>query len=688
MKTALALAAMLAVPVWAQNYDEGDDPDHGVARISLLSGDVTVQRGDSGEVVAAELNAPLVALDHVLTGPNSRTEVQFDYSNMIRLGPVSEVRIAELRDNDYFIQVAEGTVTFRVLRDTRAQVEISTPTVSIRPTERGIYRITVRPDGATEITVRNGQAEIYTAQGTEILRSGKTMQARGTADNPEFMILSAIGKDDWDRWNEDRDRDLERSKSYQYVSRDIYGADDLDNHGRWVYDSPYGWVWVPNVATTWAPYRVGRWSWVNYYGWTWVSGDPWGWAPYHYGRWYSSPYGWAWYPGAVDYRYYWRPALVGFFGWGNGSVNIGVGFGYGNIGWVPLAPYEVFNPWYGPRYRNNRTVINNVTVINNTNIVNVYRNARQFGGRDGVTSVNAGNFGRGRVNNDNYVRVNNTDLTRAGRVQGQVPFEASRESRRFSDRNPAPEVAARATNTRDRTFASAATAETARSRRVANNTNTAPSVTPGNTDRGQGNRPQPTARTGLDRSATAAAPPSDGWRRFDPGNGSGNTPAATRNNDTRSFGNPRGAIVTPRSDQGSDRRNVPSVDNSPRVEQRATPGASSDNRSRRESQPVQINPPIVRERAPEPRVESRREAPSFPSAPNNGGGTIRSAPREDSGDRGGGRATPPPSAPPSVPSGGGGGTIRGGGGGGGERGASQAPPNQGNSGGGDRGRRR
>src|SRR5690348_8868740 len=47
MKTALALAAMLAVPIWAQNYDEGDDPDHGVARISLLSGDVTIQRGDS-----------------------------------------------------------------------------------------------------------------------------------------------------------------------------------------------------------------------------------------------------------------------------------------------------------------------------------------------------------------------------------------------------------------------------------------------------------------------------------------------------------------------------------------------------------------------------------------------------------------------------------------------------------------
>ena len=98
--------------------------------------------------------------------------------------------------------------------------------------------------------------------------------------------------------NDTRDHDLERSDSYKYVSRDIYGAEDLTGHGRWVYDSPYGWVWVPTVDAAWAPYREGRWTWVDYYGWTWISGDPWGWAPYHYGRWYHAPsYGWVWYPG-------------------------------------------------------------------------------------------------------------------------------------------------------------------------------------------------------------------------------------------------------------------------------------------------------------------------------------------------------------------------------------------------------
>ncbi|MEO5926084.1 MAG: DUF6600 domain-containing protein [Bryobacteraceae bacterium] len=729
---AVLVAGALVVPAWAQNVDEGDDPDHGVARISVLQGDVNVQRGDSGEVVAAELNAPLVALDHVLTGANSRAEVQFDYSNMIRLGPVSEVRMGELKDNDYFIQVAEGTTTFRVLHDTNARVEISTPTVSIRPTEIGIYRVTVRPDGATEVTVRSGQAEISTPRGVEILRAGKTMQARGTAQDPEFMILSAISRDDWDNWNENRDRDLQQSKSYQYVSNNIPGAQDLDNNGRWVYDSPYGWVWVPNVATTWAPYRVGRWSWVNYYGWTWVSGDPWGWAPYHYGSWYSSSYGWAWYPGTVGYRYYWRPALVSFFGWGNGSFNLGVGFGggtfgYGNVGWVPLAPYERYNPWYGPRYRGG---YNNITIINNTNIVNNYRNARQYNGRDGITSVQAGNFGRGRVDNGNFVRATNNDLTRAGRVQGPMGFSQDRDSRRYSDRTPTPDVATRANQSRDRQFASVAT-NADRSRRGANVggvVNGGPGNAPNNT---RGQTPDPGNRGGnaVDRAGgnrgTTPTIPNGGSRRFDQGTmggvvnaGRGN--GVNRGADVREIGggrnsgnpavqngsqNPqvdtrsrRGVEFAPRSqqpqqpqqpqtnsssDNGSRRGSSQPVQNnspSPQVDSRSRSGAefaprsqqpqqpqnnsSFDNGSRRSSsQPVQINPPIVRDRG-SVQQSAPRATPNY-SAP------------FGSNDRG--RAAP--SAPQSAPSGGGGGAIRGNGGGGVERGAAPAPSVRGGGGG-------
>src|ERR1017187_5990035 len=44
-----------------------DDLKRGVARISLMNGDVSVRRGDSGEWVAGVINAPLLTDDRVAT---------------------------------------------------------------------------------------------------------------------------------------------------------------------------------------------------------------------------------------------------------------------------------------------------------------------------------------------------------------------------------------------------------------------------------------------------------------------------------------------------------------------------------------------------------------------------------------------------------------------------------------------
>ena len=433
------LLALLIFGTWpgvfatAQTPDE--DADRGVARISVMNGDVSVRRGDSGDWVAAAVNAPLVVPDSVLVGNASRAEIQLDSANMLRMAENSEVRLSELEYARYQLQISQGTVTFSVIRDSDADVDLSTPNVSIRPLKKGRYRISVSDAGITEITVRAGQAEVFTPTGVEILRSGKAMIVRGTASNPEFQLIAAIVRDDWDHWNEQRDKELKNTDSYRYVSQDIYGAEDLHGHGRWVYVHPYGYVWSPYVATGWAPYRHGRWSWVDWYGWSWVSYDPWGWAPYHYGRWFNSgPYGWCWYPGGMHVRHHWRPALVAFFGWNNYSgFNVGIGLGFGHIGWVPLAPYETYHPWYGHRYYNgyrNKTYIDNsVNIVNNVNITNIYRNAKV---NNAITAVNGDDFVHGRTGN--LYRASSNELRRTNMVQGQLPMVPQRESLRVSDR--------------------------------------------------------------------------------------------------------------------------------------------------------------------------------------------------------------------------------------------------------------
>ena len=428
---------VLSNPIWA-NDQSADDASRGVARISFLNGDVSVRRGDSGDIVAAAINAPLVLQDSLLTGAGATAEIQFDSANMIRLGQNSEVRLSELAYHRAQMQVANGTVTFRVLRDSDARIEIDTPQVSVRPGRLGSYRITIREDGTSEVAVRAGEAEIFTPRGAEPLRAGQMIVARGTAADPEFQILAAPALDSWDRWNENRDRHfVERTRSYENVNRDIYGAEDLDDSGDWV-DSQYGRAWHPRVAADWAPYRNGHWAWVDYYGWTWVSDDSWGWAPYHYGNWFhEDSLGWAWYPGAYDSPHYWSPALVAFVGFGNG---FGVGFGFGNIGWCPIAPFEPFHRWWGGDYYGgfggygrgfggfNNTVINNTNIVNNVNITNIYRNA---GVTNGVTAVNAAQFGQ---NHRNFQQVSPADLRGANLVRGQVPVATTRQSLQFANR--------------------------------------------------------------------------------------------------------------------------------------------------------------------------------------------------------------------------------------------------------------
>ena len=430
---ALLLVSLLAL---AQSYpqaypgqpqqgqeDPADAAQHGVARLSLANGSVNVIRGDSGDGFGATINEPLETNDRVSTGEGSRAEVQFDSANMIRLGANTDVRMGDLKYHRYLVEVNQGATLFRVLHDSDAQIEIRTPGISVAPLRQGIYRVTVRTEGSSEITVRAGEADLISSSGTERLSAGQTVFTRTSGNDSEIMSAGSPPYDEWDRWNADRDRFFERAPdASRYAGPDIDGVQELGNYGRWAWDPSYGYVWVPrNVSPDWAPYRDGRWDYLDYYGWSWTSYDPWGWAPYHYGNWYRASFGWAWYPGAIGPRHYWRPAMVGFFGFGSPGFGASAGFGYGNVGWVPLAPYERYRPWYGRGYSGGRYG----TVVNNTNIVNMYRNARFSGA---VTGLRAGDFGRAGVGRNAFVRPDSADLARAGMVSGGVPFAPSRNA--------------------------------------------------------------------------------------------------------------------------------------------------------------------------------------------------------------------------------------------------------------------
>jgi hypothetical protein len=429
-----------------QDQEQAQENQHGVARISMIHGDVSTQRGDSGTWSAATLNQPVVGGDKVSTAAGARAEVQLDFADILRLGGNAQATIADFTKKRIQIQLGQGLATYTIFRDGDAEPEIDTPNVALHPAHNdGVFRIEVRPDGDTVIIVRKGEAQISTPKGITEIKMGQMATVRGSSENAQYKIDPAPERDDWDRWNSDRDRMIRGAGSWRHTNKYYVGSEDLDQYGRWENVPDYGNVWVPNETDDWAPYRDGNWVYEPYYGWTWVGYEPWGWAPYHYGRWFWYGNSWAWWPGPVYgyYRPFWAPAYVSFFGWGGGW---GFGFGWGGwggFGWLPIGPCDWFHPWWGgwggrfgvvgfdrfggrfggfaPLHGGTR--FSNLAHFNDAHVSR------------GLSTVSANHFGTGRVS---AVAATHEQLSGARMMTGNLPVVPTRASLSASGRAAAP----------------------------------------------------------------------------------------------------------------------------------------------------------------------------------------------------------------------------------------------------------
>lgn len=365
-----------AVPAFGVFYDDTQpEVTARVVRISFLSGDVQIRRvsedGQPPEWEKAVLNLPLVEGDEIATGPETLVEIQLDSTNHIRLAQNAYVKFTTLRDDGIAISLPQGTMSYRSLSfdKDRSYFEIDAPNTTFSIERAGLYRIDAgdtRNGEITAVAAEDGEAKVYTQTSGFTLRSGKTaviiIDGKYAGDYETNGISRSF--DAFDQWVLDRDaviaKRLSSAKFDSYYDRDIYGAEDLSEHGEWVYTRKYGYVWKPYANTisrydNWSPYRYGHWRWLPFYGWTWVNDEPWGWATYHHGRWVWDSGYWVWTPYG-QYRWrrsWWQPAIVRIGTWNGGTIC-----------WYPLG-YNDYYYDYNRYYRRTR----NVTIINNNTTV-------------------------------------------------------------------------------------------------------------------------------------------------------------------------------------------------------------------------------------------------------------------------------------------------------------------------------
>jgi len=363
--------AMLLLQGPPRAVAQDSDPPGRVARLSYSDGSVSFQPGGEGDWVAAVPNRPLTAGDNLWADKDSRAELHIG-STAIRMDSETSVTFLGLDDHATQLKLSMGSIILRLRHlDDEDHFEVDTPNLAFTIQTPGEYRLTVNSDGnQTDVTVWHGRGEVTGGGSSYVVVADQRARFTGT-DQLDHDIDQVPPADNFDNWSLDRDRREDHSESANYISPEVTGYEDLDDYGHWHYVADYGPVWTPvGVAAGWAPYRFGHWVWIAPWGWTWVEDEPWGFAPFHYGRWAYVENGWCWVPGPVVVRPVYAPALVAFVG--GAGFHVGVAVGGPGVAWFPLAPREVYVPWYrtSPAYVNNVNITN--TRVNVTQVTNVY----------------------------------------------------------------------------------------------------------------------------------------------------------------------------------------------------------------------------------------------------------------------------------------------------------------------------
>lgn len=341
------------------------DPPGRAGRLSLLDGEVALRRAAGSQWERAAINWPLTRGDVLATEADAKAEVRIG-STVLRLDEDTEVEVVELDDERIRLRLEAGNLYVRVRsEDPAAAVSIETADGVVTAAEPGAYRVE-QVDGTTVLSNYAGHLDYRSRDRQLGITEGRRAVVSRWADEVEW---GRPDRDAFYEWAQARDGRDERLGEPRHVSPEMTGAEDLYEYGDWDEHRDYGTVWYPrSIGHDWAPYRFGTWTWVDPWGWTWVDDAPWGFAPFHYGRWVRIGYRWAWVPGRYVARPVYAPALVAWIGSGGVVVSM-TSRTLDHLRWYPLAPREVYVPYY----RYSPTYVRQVNITHITNVVEVTR---------------------------------------------------------------------------------------------------------------------------------------------------------------------------------------------------------------------------------------------------------------------------------------------------------------------------
>lgn len=346
----------------AETGEETAENNSLVGRIAHIEGQLLRYVPEEEDWVVAVENAPFGDYDVLYSSEDGKAEIIMPNNTLMRIGKETQVQLIELKSELTEVEVSSGSARF-YNNSSNTYIKVTTP----------FGDLDIPPEASCDLYLEDDQVEVVALKGSvNFNKAGTTGSHEVLAESSSLVVTadrvtSASGNvyPKWDRWNTDRDklwdkRMQSRGTSEKYLPAGLQSeAYALEKHGRWervYYEGDYRYFWRPlSVSVGWTPFSSGRWTlWHGEQ--TWIPDEPYGYVTHHYGNWVYARNRWYWGPPVsrvmvsaglplLNVDFCWYPGRVG---WINSSIN---------IGWFPLAPFEIY---YSHRYWGSRSRVRRI----------------------------------------------------------------------------------------------------------------------------------------------------------------------------------------------------------------------------------------------------------------------------------------------------------------------------------------
>jgi hypothetical protein len=343
----LFLAGLVFLPVRSASAQQQEAVV--VGRIAYIEGQILRYVPDTQDWVATVKDAPFGLDDALYSDQTAKGEFIMPNGIWARIGGSTQIQLIALKNDASEMDVASGVARF-YNKSADGMLKVTTPFGYVMAEPNSAFDLYVGDQSVEVIAIIGGVAFFHQKDNAKydvVPGSGSVLADANQVGTGDGSVDAA-----WDDWNAERDnlwakRTQVKGDTAKYVPPQI--QDDgytLEENGKWervYYEGGYHEFWQPTqVDPSWRPFTVGHWT--EWYGdQCWVPDEPFGYVTHHYGNWVMVNGGWYWAPPVAPVAVAGGP-LPGF-GWYPGRVAwIGAD---DNIGWVPLAPTEVY---WGHRY--------------------------------------------------------------------------------------------------------------------------------------------------------------------------------------------------------------------------------------------------------------------------------------------------------------------------------------------------